>query len=243
MGVYGNDASPGSAVGVYGNSAEGIGDIGNSSAGIGVSGTSAGDGGAGVYASATGTDSVGVSGHGSTGIVGTGQTGVIGYGANVGAQGTDTGVGTNIAVSASLTNPANPSPALEAQTAGTGSAVDASIDNTSNASPALSATTNGTGPAVLASNTGGTALQVDGVASFSRSGIAKVAGKSTKSARTVKVTGVALTSSSLILATPQGTVSGVAVEGVTLDVSGSSFVVTLTKAIKVSLDIAWFVVG
>lgn len=195
------------------------------------------------YASATGTDSVGVSGHGSTGIVGTGQTGVIGYGTNVGAQGTDTGVGTNIAVSASLTNPANPSPALEAQTAGTGSAVDASIDNTSNASPALSATTNGTGPAVLASNTGGTALQVDGVASFSRSGIAKVAGKSTKSARTVKVTGVALTSSSLILATPQGTVGGVAVEGVTLDVSGSSFVVTLTKAIKVSLDIAWFVVG
>ena len=86
----------------------------------------------------------------------------------------------------------------------------------------LSAPTNGTGPAVLASNTAGTALQVDGVASFSRSGIAKVAGKSTKSARTLKVTGVALTSSSLILATPQGTVSGVAVEGTTPDVPGST---------------------
>lgn len=98
---------------------------------------------------------------------------------------------------------------------------------------------NGTG--VYAS--GPVALAVDGVATFSRSGIATVAGTSTLSARTVKVTGVALSGSSLILATPQGTVSGVAVEGVKPDVSGKSFEITLTKAIKVTLDIAWFIVG
>jgi hypothetical protein len=59
----------------------------------------------------------------------------------------------------------------------------------------------------------------------------------------VKVTGVTLTTSSLILATPQGKVAGVAVEGVMPDVSGSSFTIYLTKAVKVSLGIAWFVVG
>ena len=98
---------------------------------------------------------------------------------------------------------------------------------------------NGTG--VYAS--GPVALAVDGVVTFSRSGIATVVGTSTTSARTVKVTGVALSSSSLILATPQGAVSGVAVEGVKPNVSGKSFEITLTKAIKVTLDIARFIVG
>jgi hypothetical protein len=86
-------------------------------------------------------------------------------------------------------------------------------------------------------------LSVYGVANFSRSGLATVAGTASAPAQTVKVTGVALTSSSLILATPQGVVKKVAVEGVVPDVSGSSFKIYLTKAITVSLDIAWFVVG
>jgi hypothetical protein len=60
----------------------------------------------------------------------------------------------------------------------------------------------------------------------------------------VTVTGVALTSSSLILATPQGIVPAVAdFEGGVPDVSGSSFVIHLTKATKSSLNIAWSVVG
>ena len=101
----------------------------------------------------------------------------------------------------------------------------------------------GGGIGLAASSTNGTALQVDGVASFSRSGMATVAGTSSEPAESVTVTGVALTSSSLILATPQGTVAGVGIEGVLPDVSGSSFEIYLTEAIEVSLDIAWFVLG
>lgn len=57
------------------------------------------------------------------------------------------------------------------------------------------------------------------------------------------MTGIALTSSSLILAIPQGIVAGVSIEGVVPNVAGNSFEIHLTQAIKVSLDIAWFVVG
>lgn len=142
-----------------------------------------------------------------------------------------------------MTNPSNPSPALQAQTVGTGSAVEASIDNTSNTAPVISATTNGSGPAVKASNAGGPALTVDGVANFSRSGVATVPGTATHAVQSVTVTDVSLTSTSMILATPQGIVDGVAVEGVVPDLSGSSFVIYLTKAVKVSLALAWFVVG
>ncbi len=59
----------------------------------------------------------------------------------------------------------------------------------------------------------------------------------------VAVTGVPLTSTSLIFATLQGHEKGVAVAGVVPDVAGSSFTIHLTKAATVSLDIAWFVVG
>jgi hypothetical protein len=103
--------------------------------------------------------------------------------------------------------------------------------------------TSDTGVGMSAASTSGTALQVDGVAAFSRSGLATVAGTSSAKKSSVKGTGVALTASSLILATPQGKVAGVAVEGVVPDVSASSFTIYLTKAVKVSLGIAWFVVG
>jgi hypothetical protein len=86
----------------------------------------------------------------------------------------------------------------------TGVAVEAIITNGANSSPAVSASTNGTGPAVLASNAGGTALEVDGVASFSRSGLATVAGTSSAAKSSIVVTGVSLSASSLVLATPQG---------------------------------------
>ena len=107
------------------------------------------------------------------------------------------------------------------------------MTNESSISAALTVTTAGAGPA----------LAVEGIATFSRSGVAQVAGTSTKAAQSVTVTGVPLTSSSLILATPQGTAAGVGIEGVVPDVSASSFVIHLTKAIEASLDIARFVVG
>jgi hypothetical protein len=101
----------------------------------------------------------------------------------------------------------------------------------------------GGGIGVHAVSTKGKALRVDGVASFSRSGKAVVAGTSKKRASSVTVTGVALTSASLVLATPQGVVAGVSVEGIDLDVAGRRFTIHLTKAIKVRLAVAWFVVG
>jgi hypothetical protein len=54
---------------------------------------------------------------------------------------------------------------------------------------------------------------------------------------------VTLNASSLILATPQAYLSDVAVAGVVADVAGSSFTIYLTEEVKVSLAIAWFVVG
>jgi hypothetical protein len=101
-------------------------------------------------------------------------------------------------------------------------------------------TTSGVG--VFATSGSGTALQVEGIASFSRSGLAEVKGTASKSKSSIVVTGVALSASSMILATPQGHVAGVAVAGVVPDVSAGSFTIYLTEAVKVSLEIAWFIV-
>jgi hypothetical protein len=98
------------------------------------------------------------------------------------------------------------------------------------------------GVALYGASTGGTALEVEGVTTFSRSGSATVAGTSGKSASSVVVTGVTLTSASQILATPQAHVAGTGIAGVVPDVSAGSFTIYLTKAIKVSLAIAWFII-
>jgi hypothetical protein len=90
--------------------------------------------------------------------------------------------------------------------------------------------------------TGPVALEVDGVAAFSRSGTATVAGTSSTSKSSIEVTGVSLSSTSQVLATPQTHVSGVGVAAVVPDVSAGSFTIYLTKAVKVSLRIAWFIV-
>jgi hypothetical protein len=95
----------------------------------------------------------------------------------------------------------------------------------------------GGGYGVFGSSTAGTALRVEGVAEFSRTGSAHVSGTS------VTVTGVPLSSSSLILATLQGYEKGVAVAGVVPDVASSSFTIHLTKATKVSVAVAWFIIG
>ena len=97
--------------------------------------------------------------------------------------------------------------------------------------------TNGTG--VYATSSTGKALSVQGVAFFSRSGLAQV--KANKSA--VTVTGVILTTSSMILATPQGHQPGVGVAGVISDPGASSFKICLTEAATDALDVAWFVIG
>ncbi len=97
------------------------------------------------------------------------------------------------------------------------------------------------GAGVLAKNTaGGDALRVAGKASFSRSGILTVAAGSTSAMKT----GVPLSSASLVLATIQGNVIGVYVQGVTLFIGTSgSFTIHLNKAVPASTKVAWFAVN
>jgi hypothetical protein len=86
---------------------------------------------------------------------------------------------------------------------------------------------------------GGTALSVTGKSSFSRSGIATVSGgKSSASGSLV------LNAQSMVLATIQGNVAGVYVQGVTI-VAGSpgSFTIHLNKATPSALKVAWFVLN
>jgi hypothetical protein len=101
--------------------------------------------------------------------------------------------------------------------------------------------TSPTGAGVLAGNTaGGTALQVNGTASFTRSGTATVpAGHSSATA-----TATALTPASLVLATIQGNVAGVYVQGVTV-ITGSSgsFTIHLNKSAPVKTKVAWFILN
>jgi hypothetical protein len=91
------------------------------------------------------------------------------------------------------------------------------------------------GTGVFATSTSGLALAVDGPVTFTTSGVATVPAHATK----VTVTLAGVTTSSLILATPQAVAAKVAVEAA---VPGSgSFTITLTKAPKVALPVAWFV--
>jgi hypothetical protein len=93
---------------------------------------------------------------------------------------------------------------------------------------------------VLAENHfGGHALQVDGVAAFSRSGVATVAAH--KSSVTEKL---GLRASSFVLATIQGNVAGVYVQGVTVAPgSPGKFTIHLSKAVPVKTKVAWLVVN
>jgi hypothetical protein len=96
------------------------------------------------------------------------------------------------------------------------------------------------GVGVLAqNNSGGSALQVDGVAAFSRSGVMTVpSGKSQVSHR------LSLTSASFVLATIQGNVSGLYVRGVTIAAgSPGSFTIHLSKAVKAKTKVAWLAVN
>jgi hypothetical protein len=95
----------------------------------------------------------------------------------------------------------------------------------------------GLGPGVLAQNTAGNALQVEGKAAFSRSGLATVpAGM-----RKTMVTGVALSAQSLILATAQSNAG--AVRSAVPDIPGGKFTIQLTKAATTDVPVAWFVLN
>jgi hypothetical protein len=59
----------------------------------------------------------------------------------------------------------------------------------------------------------------------------------------VTVAGVPLSSSSLILATPQFYVPNVGVAAVVPNATGGGFTIYLTGPVVVSVEIAWFVIG
>jgi hypothetical protein len=120
--------------------------LGRSTNGIGAYGQTDGDGQSGV-------EGLDASTGGGTGVFGRSVkgTGVYGFGAAYSVYGTDNGESETIGIAASLTNPSNPSPSLQAETKGTGRAVEAFIDNTANSSAAVSVSTNGTGSGVSAS--------------------------------------------------------------------------------------------
>ena len=101
-------------------------------------------------------------------------------------------------------------------------------------------TSSHSGVGVLAQNNGGgPALKVNGVAAFSRSGVATVpAGKS-------QVThSLPLTSASFVLATIQGNVTDLYVRGVTIAAgSPGSFTIHLSNAVKSNTSVAWLAVN
>jgi hypothetical protein len=99
----------------------------------------------------------------------------------------------------------------------------------------------GAGVGVSAESTTGTALQVEGVATFSRSGTVTVAaGKSS-----VQVTQAQLSSASLVFANLQNLVKGVSIEAVVPNMSSGSFTIQLSKPIPApdTATIGWFVVN
>jgi hypothetical protein len=101
--------------------------------------------------------------------------------------------------------------------------------------------TSATGVGILAENTaGGTALHVNGTASFTRSGTVTVSPGHSSTTNT----GIALTSASLVLATIQGNVAGLYVQGVTMVAGPSgSFTIHLSKSAPANTKVAWFVVN
>jgi hypothetical protein len=85
-----------------------------------------------------------------------------------------------------------------------------------------------------------TGLKVNGAAVFSRSGRLTISSGSSSG----KVKHVNLTSSSLVLATIQGNVAGVNVQGVTIVVGpNGSFTVNLNTTAPSALVVGWFVVN
>ncbi len=233
--VLGNDISNGAVygIGVEGTSLGGIGVHGTSQGtGAGVSGSSEdgpgvlGIGGTGVSGQ-SGGGGVGVSGSITPGP-GTEGTGVLGQAIDVvygvGVEGIATGVN-GIGVIGNISGNGAIAVSAEDTTASGGYAIQATSDS---------------GIGVYAQG-GEAALEVDGTAIFSNSGVVTVA----VGATTATVTGVSLTSSSLVLATLQKVVKGVSVEAATPDLAAGSIRIVLSKAVPtgVTAEVGWFIVN
>jgi hypothetical protein len=100
---------------------------------------------------------------------------------------------------------------------------------------------NGVGVYAAAATTASAALQVAGIAKFSRSGKLTIPANATSATKT----GVALTSTSLVLAVLQSNRAGVFVQAAVPNVGAGSFTVYLNKVASATANttVAWFVVN
>jgi hypothetical protein len=220
-GASGIDNSTGGGHGTYGRSTNGTGAYGISTNGAGVQGTTQANGESGV----SGIDNSTAGGHGTYGrsANGTGAYGRTSANGKAGVAGVDASADGGYGVQGS-------------STAGTGvqgsSAAGTGVQGSSAA---------GTG--VLASSSTGTALDVVGIASFDRSGSTVVPGSVGAPQTSVTVNLITLSPASLILATPQTYLPGVAVAAVVTDPAARSFTIYLTQAVTSAFSVAWFVIG
>jgi hypothetical protein len=170
--------------------------------------------GYGGFFTATSAGGFGVYGNGArNGVVGETETGTGVYGTNSGA----TGIG------------------VYGKTAGVGSAVYG--EATVNGVAVFGKSTNGT--ALRGDSPSGIALQVNGRASFSRSGVITLG----SIASSITQNGVPLTSASSVLATLQTNTSGLFVEAAVPNPAGSNFTIYFGKAAPAGTKVAWFVVN
>jgi hypothetical protein len=98
-----------------------------------------------------------------------------------------------------------------------------------------------TGTGVLATSPDGTTHQVQGVATFSRSGRVMIAAGQSS----VVVSQAALSASSLVLANLQEYLKGIYVEAVVPDASAGSFTIHLSMTVPAgdTANVGWFVVN
>jgi hypothetical protein len=244
-GLTGSDRSSSGGVGVFGVSDNGVGVDGHTS-GSGQSGVKGLDestgGGYGVYATSlfgTGvygasTESTGIFGQSSAG----GQAGVIGTDLSTaggyGVQGnSDYGFG----VQGTSTH----STGVFGQTLGEGQigVVGEDLSNGGGGYGLWGASNFGVG--VHAYSDLGPALEVDGPAKFSRSGIATVDGTKSSGKSSVTVKGVKLAETSMVLATLQSHLGGTGIAAAVPDVKAGSFTIYLTAEVRDPARIAWLV--
>jgi len=194
------------------------------------------DGGA-LHGENTGVDGYGVSGTclGSSGVGALGlggRTGLYGSGADVGSTGVyGIGDGEGVFGTGSVVG-------VHGRTL---TVVGTGVHGESTGNGVGVSGTSVTGVGVLASvdDVVGTALQVQGRATFSRSGRVVVPAR----ASGVTVSGVSVSASSLVLATVQQLAGGAAVRAAVPEVGTGSIRIVLQKAVSVDTVVGWFVVN
>jgi hypothetical protein len=224
-GLYGVAGSPSGApatAGVFGDSNTVAGAVGASSGSDGVQGMTTHNGSAGVYGEAGAASGITWS---SAGVHGDSNIGVGVFGGSSATDGVH-GVTTCLACAGVF-------------------GIDESVDiGTGGGAGVTGESLNPLGVGVFAANYSSslaTALQVEGVAAFSRSGIKSIAAGKTS----VTVAGLALSAASLVLANLQTNFAGVWVQSVVPDDTAGQFKIHLSKAVPAgeTVKVAWFVVN